>query len=405
VVDPIIGKHGLSYRFRTTQTDKISVTCILSHKAGHSEETRLPAPPTPSGNKNAIQAIGSTLTYLQRYSLVQMLGLAAANDDDGKAAGAEPDVPPRLDHPGAGRRNPRPAPKRRRANCAAFLAWAKHKRIEDIPAEYFDSCIEKIKQVRSQPQMMKIIDCEQGSPEWFAARAGIPTASEFHTVMAVGPKGGKSVTRVDYLNKLAGEILTGEPMASYSNADMERGKLMEDEARDLYAFQTGAELQRVGFIRNGDKGASPDSLIGDQWRLGNQVRRRAYPDQAAARRRTASEHKAQVQGSIWVAEREWWDFISYCPKLPLFVKRVYRDEAYITKLALEVELFNAELQQTVEYIRRYGVKPHKVKTKADKAQKSKNYKVRAKHLGIKKKSGFRGWRKMNGSPVFAERER
>jgi len=87
VVDPIIGAHGLSYRFRTTQNDRISVTCILSHKAGHSEETTLSGPADTSGNKNAIQAIGSTLTYLQRYSLVQMLGLAAGNDDDGKAAG------------------------------------------------------------------------------------------------------------------------------------------------------------------------------------------------------------------------------------------------------------------------------------------------------------------------------
>ena len=87
VVDPIIGAHGLSYRFRTTQTDRISVTCILSHKAGHSEETTLSGPADTSGSKNAIQAIGSTLTYLQRYSLVQMLGLAAGNDDDGKAAG------------------------------------------------------------------------------------------------------------------------------------------------------------------------------------------------------------------------------------------------------------------------------------------------------------------------------
>jgi hypothetical protein len=85
VVDPILSQHGLSYRFRTTQTDKISVTCILSHKAGHSEETTLAGPADSSGNKNAIQAIGSTLTYLQRYSLVQMLGLAAAADDDGKA--------------------------------------------------------------------------------------------------------------------------------------------------------------------------------------------------------------------------------------------------------------------------------------------------------------------------------
>lgn len=87
VVDPILAEHGLSYRFRTTQNDKISVTCILSHKAGHSEETTLVGPPDASGSKNAIQAIGSTLTYLQRYSLVQMLGLAASKDDDGRAAG------------------------------------------------------------------------------------------------------------------------------------------------------------------------------------------------------------------------------------------------------------------------------------------------------------------------------
>jgi hypothetical protein len=87
VVDPILSKHGLSYRFRTSQGERISVTCVLSHKSGHSEETTLSGPADASGSKNAIQAIGSTLTYLQRYSLVQMLGLAASNDDDGKAGG------------------------------------------------------------------------------------------------------------------------------------------------------------------------------------------------------------------------------------------------------------------------------------------------------------------------------
>lgn len=86
-VDPIITKFGLSYRFKTQQTDRISVTCVLSHKEGHFEETTLAGPPDTSGSKNAIQAIGSTLTYLQRYSLTQALGLAATNDDDGKAAG------------------------------------------------------------------------------------------------------------------------------------------------------------------------------------------------------------------------------------------------------------------------------------------------------------------------------
>lgn len=203
---------------------------------------------------------------------------------------------------------------------------------------------------------MQIIDCEQGSPEWFAARVGIPTASEFHTVMAVGPKGGKSATRVDYLNKLAGEILTGEPMTNYISSDMERGKLMEDEARNLYAFMTDADPQRIGFIRNGDRGASPDSLIGADGGLEIKSAAAHVQIKRLLADELPSEHKAQVYGSLWIAEREWWDFTSYCPKLPLFVKRVYRDEEYIQKIALAVELFNVELQQTVEYIRRYGAK-------------------------------------------------
>lgn len=86
VVDPILSAHGLSYRFKTNQTDKINVTCVLSHKEGHSEETTLSGGADASGNKNAIQAIGSTLTYLQRYSLNAALGLSASNDDDGKAS-------------------------------------------------------------------------------------------------------------------------------------------------------------------------------------------------------------------------------------------------------------------------------------------------------------------------------
>lgn len=85
VVDPILAKRGLAYRFRTTQAERITVTCIL-FGFGHSEENTLSGPADKTGNKNEIQAIGSTLTYLQRYSLVQALGLAAANDDDGYAS-------------------------------------------------------------------------------------------------------------------------------------------------------------------------------------------------------------------------------------------------------------------------------------------------------------------------------
>jgi len=84
-----LGNHGLSYRFRTTSLapDHIAVTCIISHRDGYSEETTLAGGPDASGNKNSIQAIGSAITYLQRYTLKAALGLAASDDDDGRAAG------------------------------------------------------------------------------------------------------------------------------------------------------------------------------------------------------------------------------------------------------------------------------------------------------------------------------
>ena len=172
--------------------------------------------------------------------------------------------------------------------------------------------------------------------------------------MAVGKKGGKSLTRVAYLNKLVGEIMTGEPMSNYVSLDMERGKLMEDEARDLYAFSRDVDLDRVGFVRNGNAGASPDSLIGSSGGLEIKSAAAHIQIERLLADELPSEHVAQVQGNLWICEREWWDFVSYCPKLPMFVKRVKRDEEYIKKLALGVELFNIELRQTVEYIQRYG---------------------------------------------------
>jgi hypothetical protein len=89
-VDPVLKKHGLSYRHRSAQNgQKLSVTCILSHSDGHFEETTLEASEDHSGNKNSIQAIGSAATYLQRYTLKIALGLASSHDDDGgKAAGS-----------------------------------------------------------------------------------------------------------------------------------------------------------------------------------------------------------------------------------------------------------------------------------------------------------------------------
>lgn len=86
-VDPILSKHGLSYRFRTGyEGSTVTVTCVIAHRDGHEEENTLHGSRDDSGNKNSIQGVGSTITYLQRYTLKAALGLAASADDDGKKA-------------------------------------------------------------------------------------------------------------------------------------------------------------------------------------------------------------------------------------------------------------------------------------------------------------------------------
>lgn len=82
-VDPVLAQHGLSYRFTTSSTPTtVTVTCKLSHSSGHSEENSLTANLDKSGSKNDIQALGSSVSYLSRYTLKASLGLAAGKDTD-----------------------------------------------------------------------------------------------------------------------------------------------------------------------------------------------------------------------------------------------------------------------------------------------------------------------------------
>lgn len=86
-----LSKVGISHKWAADQQEQIAVTCVLTHQLGHSESTTLRAAPDSSGGKNGIQAIGSTVTYLQRYTLLAATGMAAGLDDDGKAAARLPD--------------------------------------------------------------------------------------------------------------------------------------------------------------------------------------------------------------------------------------------------------------------------------------------------------------------------
>lgn len=199
---------------------------------------------------------------------------------------------------------------------------------------------------------LQIIDCEQGSPEWRLARLGIPTASEFSTIMATGRSpGSPSKERRKYMLTLIGERLTGEVLESYSNAHMERGLVMEAEACDWYAFQHDTELERVGFIRNGDMGCSPDRLIGSDGILEIKTHIPSVLFEVQLARVLPSEHIPQIQGQLWIAEREWCDFVAYWPKLKPFVLRVHRDKSKIAEIASAVSQFNDEMLNLMEKLK------------------------------------------------------
>lgn len=196
--------------------------------------------------------------------------------------------------------------------------------------------------------MIEIVDCAQGSPEWFAARAGIPTASRFGDILAKGQ--GK--TRRTYLLTLLGERMTGELAESFTNPHIERGKVMEEEARNTYAYVQEVEPQLVGFIRNGDRGCSPDCLIGNDGMAQIKTKLPKLQLEVLLADEFPSEHKPQVQGEIWTAEREWSDFVSYWPGLPIFIKRVHRDDRYIAELDKAVRIFLDELNELHEQLKR-----------------------------------------------------
>jgi putative phage-type endonuclease len=199
----------------------------------------------------------------------------------------------------------------------------------------------------------EIIECEQGSAEWHQARCGVVTASRFADVMAKGE--GK--TRAKYMRELAGEIITGQPAETYSNAAMERGKEMEAAARAAYEFQSGHMVRQIGFARNGRSGASPDGII----TIGRATRaleiKTKLPHlliECILRGTLPPEHRAQVQGALWILDSDVADFVAYWPGMPLFTVEVFRDGVFLGELSREIARFNDELDAMVETIKRYG---------------------------------------------------
>src|SRR5688572_21155893 len=135
----------------------------------------------------------------------------------------------------------------------------------------------KIRRGSPVPDALQIFDCEQGTPEWHAARCGVVTASVFATVMAKGRGGGPSETRKKLLYQLAAETITGEHVPTWDgNKHTERGHAMEPQVRDLYMATCDEECRQVGFMRRGRIGCSPDTLVGEHGLLEIKTSRRTF---------------------------------------------------------------------------------------------------------------------------------
>lgn len=192
---------------------------------------------------------------------------------------------------------------------------------------------------------------EQNSPEWYAARAGKITASRMCDVLAYtigegafksGPRKGQPrpsldlQARRDYIGDILAEILTGEPKAQTRAKTMDWGHDVESAARSAYEAETGQIVELAGFVLHPGieyLGCSPDGLIGADGQL--QIKCPANPaiHVATLSGGMPAEHMPQVQAEMLVTGRDWNDFVSFDPRMPLncrlYVERVHRDDTYI----------------------------------------------------------------------------
>jgi len=178
---------------------------------------------------------------------------------------------------------------------------------------------------------MQILDLDQGAPEWFAARIGKPTASCFNKLIT---STGKKSTQMDgYINTLIAEELMGAPADFYTNESMRRGTELEPEARAWYEFQTDIDVEQVGFVLRDDGlvGCSPDGITpfgGLEIKCPGAGTHVSY----LLANKVPAAYVPQVQGCMWLCERDNWDFVSYHPDMPKLHIVVARDNDFIATL-------------------------------------------------------------------------
>lgn len=199
----------------------------------------------------------------------------------------------------------------------------------------------------SEPTVIRDID--QGTDEWHQMRLGRPTASRFKDVMTK-PRGSAKVskTRRDYLYSLVGERLSGNPTETYFNAHMARGHEREPEARALFEFHTDLDSEQVTMVCSGRVSCSPDGLVGEKSGLEIKDCLAHIQVDRLLTHEVPSEYLPQIQGCMYVTERDSWWFISHCRGLRPVIVQVWRDDVYCKKLATELKTFVDELDELTE---------------------------------------------------------
>jgi hypothetical protein len=185
----------------------------------------------------------------------------------------------------------------------------------------------------------RILDVQQGSPEWQMARLGIPTASKFDNLMT--PKTMKpSASAEKYAWALIAEQLLGVPTEGGSSGYTQRGQAIEERARSFYELKRDVDVVQVGFVLRADgrAGCSPDGFIGDDGILEIKCPK---PENHIGYMLDAEGigYRCQVQGMLMLTGRKWVDTISYHPDLPPALVRVARDETFISALDFALRTF------------------------------------------------------------------
>jgi len=203
---------------------------------------------------------------------------------------------------------------------------------------------------------MRIVDVEQGTAEWLAARCGLPSASDFGSVIT--PAGKASASADAYAAELIDEI--ARPMAERDeeeqgaqfrgNRHTERGHREEPKARTWLRLVTGLDVRTAGFVMNdaGTLGCSPDALI---YADGTPIEGAEIKAPEGKKHvlwmlqdKLPDEHKQQVHGSMVVTGLRAWHFVSYCPGYKPFRLRVEWDD-YTDKAAKELAAFADRLAE------------------------------------------------------------